>query len=242
MPTTRSLLFVACTFASLVSAQTTVTLFSANFETDTLGQRPTDWFVRLGDPGGEVVANPESEAGNSSSQVLGLLDSTGSSDLDTPGIDLSPHADATTFTLSFDYYQSVNINTSLLIAFYDTTSGFADGISGDGFKWVGSDTSTGGIAGILFNFDPTAATTWEHFDIDVTSAVDLYLTETPSTDFSIAFQNWVGGSGGGAQDIYLDNLTLTATSAVPEPSTYAALAGLGALGLALWRRRRQATA
>jgi hypothetical protein len=34
-----------------------------------------------------------------------------------------------------------------------------------------------------------------------------------------------------------DNLTV---SAVPEPSTYAALAGLSALGLVCWRRRREA--
>ncbi len=40
-------------------------------------------------------------------------------------------------------------------------------------------------------------------------------------------------SGGQA---YMDNLNV---SAVPEPSTYAALAGLGALGLALWRKRRK---
>lgn len=32
--------------------------------------------------------------------------------------------------------------------------------------------------------------------------------------------------------------TLTSVSAIPEPSTYAALAGLGALGLAVWRRRQ----
>jgi hypothetical protein len=36
----------------------------------------------------------------------------------------------------------------------------------------------------------------------------------------------------------LDNGTLAVTTAVPEPSTYAALAGLGAIGLALYRRRR----
>lgn len=37
--------------------------------------------------------------------------------------------------------------------------------------------------------------------------------------------------------MYFDNFSVTA---IPEPSTYAALAGLGALGLACWRRRRVA--
>ncbi|HVT73199.1 MAG TPA: PEP-CTERM sorting domain-containing protein [Lacunisphaera sp.] len=37
--------------------------------------------------------------------------------------------------------------------------------------------------------------------------------------------------------VYADNFSV---SAVPEPSTYAAFAGLGALGLAFWRRRRAA--
>lgn len=37
--------------------------------------------------------------------------------------------------------------------------------------------------------------------------------------------------------IYADDFSI---SAIPEPSTYAALAGLGALGLALWRRRARA--
>ncbi len=40
-----------------------------------------------------------------------------------------------------------------------------------------------------------------------------------------------------AGELHFDNL---AVSAVPEPSTYAALAGLAALGLVWWRRRQQA--
>ncbi len=38
--------------------------------------------------------------------------------------------------------------------------------------------------------------------------------------------------------VYADNMSV---SAIPEPSTYAALAGLGALGLAFWRRRSART-
>jgi hypothetical protein len=40
--------------------------------------------------------------------------------------------------------------------------------------------------------------------------------------------------------VYVDSMTLTGftATAVPEPSTYAALAGLAAFGLAAWRRRR----
>lgn len=41
-------------------------------------------------------------------------------------------------------------------------------------------------------------------------------------------------------NLRLDNVSSLATSAIPEPSTYAALAGLGALGLVLYRRRRTA--
>jgi hypothetical protein len=38
---------------------------------------------------------------------------------------------------------------------------------------------------------------------------------------------------------YYERATTFSISAIPEPSTYAAFAGLGALGLAAWRRRRQ---
>ena len=45
-------------------------------------------------------------------------------------------------------------------------------------------------------------------------------------------------TGANSQGLGLDNVRLTA-SAVPEPSTYAAIAGAGALLGAAWHRRRQ---
>jgi hypothetical protein len=44
-----------------------------------------------------------------------------------------------------------------------------------------------------------------------------------------------------ASDIWNNTTSLT-VSAIPEPSTYAALSGALAFGLALWRRRRLAVA
>jgi hypothetical protein len=56
---------------------------------------------------------------------------------------------------------------------------------------------------------------------------------------------YVGSSDNGASwfvsspgNYYAISISGSAVSAIPEPSTYAVLAGLGALGLALWRRRK----
>jgi len=49
--------------------------------------------------------------------------------------------------------------------------------------------------------------------------------------------NDVSGSGG-RDELGLDNLVFSATTVVPEPSTYAAIAGVLVLGLAILRRRK----
>lgn len=59
---------------------------------------------------------------------------------------------------------------------------------------------------------------------------------TPTTDFNALIFR-LGGNGQFA-DINFTSLTISGVSAVPEPSSYAAFAGLGVLGLATMRRRR----
>jgi autotransporter-associated beta strand protein len=80
--------------------------------------------------------------------------------------------------------------------------------------------SGGFTAGTYTLFDYTAATA---SDFDVT---DFTLgTTIAGYDYSLGLLN--------------STLQLTAVSAVPEPSTYAVILGLGALGFVVWRKRRR---
>ncbi len=109
--------------------------------------------------------------------------------------------------------------------------------SGNRFNVDLTSLTLGNVAGLAANFDSghdhtflIAATTGgitgfsaDSFDLDLTG-----------------FQNdLAGGSWSIAQSGNNLSLVFTAASAIPEPSTYAVLAGLGALGFALWRRQRR---
>ncbi len=51
---------------------------------------------------------------------------------------------------------------------------------------------------------------------------------------------WTDFDASGADDgLAVDDFSLTASSAIPEPSTYVALVGTAALGFAAWQRRRR---
>ncbi len=69
------------------------------------------------------------------------------------------------------------------------------------------------------------------------------LTSWDATDFADIVRWKIGGGGVGtdAFRMSIDHLALTA-SAIPEPSTYAALFGAAVLGFAFWRRRTARTA
>jgi hypothetical protein len=72
---------------------------------------------------------------------------------------------------------------------------------------------------------------------DLAGAEAGYATPYNNTFGLELFGRSAGGAGAIASGMTYDNFS---ASAVPEPSTYAAIAGLGAIGLALWRKRRQA--
>jgi hypothetical protein len=83
-----------------------------------------------------------------------------------------------------------------------------------------SITSTG--SAFEFRLDNTLV-----FSATTTAGSDLLSAMVQSYNF--------GGSGNYTSAVYWDNVT---TSAIPEPAVSALLGAVGALGVALWRRRR----
>jgi len=94
---------------------------------------------------------------------------------------------------------------------------------------------------------------WQPYSINLV-LTDLTGTAIPSLTPAPTFldlSDWSTGTSNTYMKLYLNNnanryilgniqsISVTG-SAIPEPSTYAALAGAAALGLALWRRRRSA--
>ena len=70
-------------------------------------------------------------------------------------------------------------------------------------------------------------------------ATSVTLTSLNLSHGSEVYLRWsFNTNGANSQGLGLDNFSLTA-SAVPEPSTYAAIAGAAALFGAMWHRRRR---
>jgi hypothetical protein len=86
----------------------------------------------------------------------------------------------------------------------------------------------------------TAIFNWSDFIGGATVSADLVNISSGFDFGAVIGWNLVGGSSNAAINVVLSTALATAPSVIPEPSSYAALAGLAALGLVAARRRRSA--
>jgi autotransporter-associated beta strand protein len=93
----------------------------------------------------------------------------------------------------------------------------------------------GNVAGLAANFDASQDHTY--LIAAASGGITGFSADKFNLDLSAFTNSLAGGSWSIAQSGNNLNLEFSAASAIPEPSTYAALAGLAALGLVAWRRR-----
>ncbi|MEZ0216672.1 MAG: PEP-CTERM sorting domain-containing protein [Rariglobus sp.] len=135
-----------------------------------------------------------------------------------------------------------------------TTTG--GGMAQFGANSVGGTNNIYTASGTPFAINDTASHTFS-FKITRTSSISLSFLgsvdgntisasttaanspSVPTTVSNFNFTSIVLGQGGTSNDFNIDNVNVT-LEAIPEPSTYAALAGLSALGLVAFQRRRGA--
>lgn len=122
------------------------------------------------------------------------------------------------YTLNFNSYGTGGIGWNNVELYLD----FTPGIGG-----TYDAQSTPGAASSSFVIPANTLTAGN------TYGVELLFINRVSVDNGAA----IAGAFGFAAYVTALNFQIQAVSAIPEPSTYAALAGLGALGLAVWRRR-----
>ncbi len=152
-------------------------------------------------------------------------------------------------TYTIDSSTATNSDTSKIEFFYAPSAA----IGSNGFLAVTAQLTAANAAPSfqIILVDTSAVTAFASFNsssFNTGSMTTVYSAITPSGGFnanSIDSMIISGGLPGGVArfGVIFDQVAATATaSPVPEPSTYAALLGLAALGVILYRRRSVATA
>lgn len=220
-------------FLAPVSAQITLTVANAGFESAVSSGFPTTAGVWAGDTNG--ISGTQNGvtpyAGSSMLSFLrnGLPDGSNGSSSDTFQIvDMSAYASsiaAAGFTVTLSAYYnrsdtSYSQFTTAILAFNTTIGNLETDLT---------NTGNQGNARAATNLTSDSNTgTWEQSSVSLTLPTD---TKYILVELSMVSNVNAAGIPTG---YYADNVTLTA---VPEPSTYAMLSGLGALGMVAWRRR-----
>ena len=103
-----------------------------------------------------------------------------------------------------------------------------DPINGAAIHFLSDNPGAGFVPSFDLQNQGLNDTTWTSYSVPISGI-------TPGTaTFEMRFQIAAGAFTGAGAGIAVDNVTV---SAVPEPATYAALVGLLALGVVVWRRR-----
>jgi hypothetical protein len=125
---------------------------------------------------------------------------------------------------TFTAVQGQQYTASLYVTYVGTADGSSIGFS------VFDVTGNAVVQSASFVSGSTLTTGWVQQSFTFTA---------PSTSLSFRIQDLTTALQGAGTDVRAD---LASVSAIPEPSTYAAIFGAAALGFAVWRRRRGAAA
>ena len=156
------------------------------------------------------------------------------------------------FDFSSESFGSINsISCKLNSTFYPPSTGEAE-IPSD-LAAFAIEIFTGGTGNASVDYKSSALTsvakltglTMKDFEdgsvnlagLDIDISGENYFTFMISVDKALIPELNSGGMGTSCNASYFE-ITLTGTSAVPEPSTYAAIFGVLALGFAIYRRRK----
>lgn len=198
---------------------------NGNFDADTAGGPPAVW--DLAPSGGSISVSSAYALSGSNSLVI---DSTGAGAWSAPNaFQLFPATPGTEFTLTGSMLLSSAITDAsfgvLKIEFKNSLGANLEPASisigqldGAGQAWVGA------ISNIVNN--TTATEFWVDAEVQAVA---------PPGTVEVGFYLLNVNAGAAPGPIYFDSIT-----AIPEPSTYALIGGLFALGIVIYRRRMKA--
>jgi hypothetical protein len=255
----KSTLSLALAFAGLLATSASAQLFTGSDNFDAGTDAKWGYFFRLSGSNGDLTFTNQrldfTKAAGAGSYVLGWDgDGAGGASRTTASFTTSWVADLTVTntlsgltggdfsTIGFEVAGGAGNYSALML---NANSG-GTFLRTEGTGFSAASVATGDVNDVFLRlaWDAGAQTLNSFYSFDGSSYTALS-TFNPGSQWTagsaangfyfevLGNSNLAGAISGGS--MYADNF---AVSAIPEPSTYAALAGLGALGLAFWRRRQ----